>query len=70
MSTKTNNFLAGLGSVLDIMPNRSRRSPSVSMPMTSDQITIKAWEMVGESFRMAMGQMNKTMEKNSSGKRS
>jgi hypothetical protein len=28
----------------------------VSMPMTSDQITAKAWEMVGESFRRAIGQ--------------
>ncbi len=56
MSTKTRNFLNGLGSILDLMPNRPRRAPSRPMPMTSDQITAKAWEMVGESFRMALGQ--------------
>ncbi|MDD2466963.1 MAG: hypothetical protein PHI97_23455 [Desulfobulbus sp.] len=58
MSTKTRNFFIGFGSILDIMPNRERCTPSRPMPMTPEQINAKAWDMVGDSFRMAMGQVH------------
>jgi hypothetical protein len=61
MNTKKRNFLIGFGSILDIMPSRPRRKLSRSVPMTSDQITAKAWEMVGESFRMATGQIDSVL---------
>lgn len=58
MKTKTHNFLTGIGSILDIMPHREPCDLFKSVPiMTPDQINAKAWEMVGASFRMAMGQI-------------
>ena len=53
MNSKIRNFLAGLGSILDIMPSRPKRTKPRRMPMTAAQIDAKAWAMVGESFRMA-----------------
>lgn len=60
MKRKARNFLIGFGSILDIMPYRERRDLSKAVPlMTPEQIDAKAWEMVGKSFSMAMGQVRK-----------
>ena len=62
MKTKTRNFLIGVGSILDIMPNRPRRDLSKIVPvLTPEQRNAKAWEMVGDSFRMATGQIDKVL---------
>ena len=53
MNSRTRHFLIGLGSILDIMPSRPKRTKPRRMPMTAAQIDAKAWAMVGESFRMA-----------------
>ena len=53
MNSRTRHFLIGLGSILDIMPSRPKRTRPRRMPMTPEQIDAKAWAMVGESFRMA-----------------
>lgn len=53
MNSRTRHFLIGLGSILDIMPSRPKRTRTRRMPMTPEQIDAKAWAMVGESFRMA-----------------
>jgi hypothetical protein len=57
MNSKTRNILRGMGSILDIMPER--RAPSRFVPMTPGQINAKAWEMVGDSFRMAIGKVQR-----------
>ena len=57
MNSKTRNILTGIGSILDIMPHREPVDLSKVPIMTPEQINAKAWEMVGESFRMAMGQV-------------
>lgn len=57
MNSRTRHFLIGLGSILDIMPSRPKRTRPRRMPMTPEQIDAKAWAMVGDSFRMAMGQV-------------
>ena len=53
MNSRIQHFLAGIASLLDIMPSRPRRMRPRSMPMTPEQIDAKAWAMVGESFRTA-----------------
>ena len=58
MNNKTRNILTGIGSILDIMPRREPVDLSKTVPiMTPEQLNAAAWEMVGESFRMAMGQV-------------
>ena len=38
MNSRTRHFLIGLGSILDIMPSRPRRTRPRRMPMTPEQI--------------------------------
>jgi hypothetical protein len=60
MKNRTRNILRGIGSILDFMPYRKPCDLSKTVPiMTPEQINTKAWEMVGESFRMAMGQVRR-----------
>jgi len=59
MNTKIRNFLTGFGSILDIMPHREPCDLSKTVRvLTPEQINAKAWEMVGESFRMATGHID------------
>jgi hypothetical protein len=64
MKTKTRNFLIGFGSILDIMPHREPVDLTKTIRiLTPEQLNAKAWEMVGESFRMAMGNVDVATKK-------
>lgn len=59
MNSNTRNFLIGFGSIFDIMPTPPRRrAPSMPIPKTPEEINAEAWNMVGESFRMALGKVH------------
>jgi hypothetical protein len=58
MNTKTRNILRGVGSILDIMPERRVVDFSKFVPKkTPTERMAEAWQKVGEDMRAAMGQV-------------
>lgn len=63
MKDRVRNILAGMGSVLAIMP--SGTVSSVSTPRKSDaQNLANDWQKVGHDLRVAMGQVDNEQQKN------
>lgn len=59
MKRKTRNLLRGVGSILNIMPAPRKHVSLRKLPQSPEQITAQAWEMVGDSFRQAMGEIRR-----------
>jgi len=58
MSNKTRNILRGIGSILDIMPERRTVDLSRFVPRQSPTDRMAdAWRKVGDDMRAAIGQV-------------
>jgi len=67
MKNRTRNILRGIGSILDIMPERRTVDLyQIVKRRTADEMMVEAWASVGRDLNSALGQFEheKNTEKN------